>query len=326
MTKVIRIHEAGGPEVLSWDDITVGRPGPKEVRLRHTAVGVNFMDIYHRNGLYPLPSLPTVLGVEGAGLVEEVGRDVEDIAAGQRVAYISMPPGAYAQERLIPADDVVVLPEGINDRQAAAAIGKGLTAEYLLRRTYRVQPGDFILVHAAAGGVGLMLCQWARHLGATVIGTVSSDEKADIARANGCGHAIVYSRENFAERVREITNGEGVPVVYDSVGHATFEGSLNCLRPRGLMVSFGAASGPLPPINVMTLTEKGSLYLTRPTLFTYIAKREERLAAAEALFDVILNGHVNVNVTRTFPLKDAPLAHRELEARRTTGSMILIPD
>ena len=224
MTKAIRIHETGGPEVLRWDDITVGRPGPGEVRLRHTAIGINFMDIYHRRGLYPLPSLPTVLGVEGAGLVEEVGPEVKDLAAGQRVAYISMPPGAYAQERLIPADHLVILPDGIEDQQAAAAISKGMTAEYLLRRTYPVQPNDFILVHAAAGGVGLMLCQWASHLGANVIGTVSSDEKADIARANGCGYPIVYTRENFAERVREITNGEGVAVVYDSVGNTTFEG------------------------------------------------------------------------------------------------------
>ena len=326
MTKAIRIHETGGPEVLRWDDITVGRPGPGEVRLRHTAIGINFMDIYHRRGLYPLPSLPTVLGVEGAGLVEEVGPEVKDLAAGQRVAYISMPPGAYAQERLIPADHLVILPDGIEDQQAAAAISKGMTAEYLLRRTYPVQPNDFILVHAAAGGVGLMLCQWASHLGANVIGTVSSDEKADIARANGCGYPIVYTRENFAERVREITNGEGVAVVYDSVGNTTFEGSVDCLRPRGLMVSFGAASGPVPPIDAMTFTEKGSLYFTRPTLFTYIAEREDRLATATALFDVILNGHVNVNITQTYPLEDAPLAHRELETRRTTGSMILIPD
>lgn len=326
MTKAFRIHGTGGPEVLSWEDVTVGRPGRGEVRLRQTAIGVNFMDIYHRKGLYPLPCLPTVLGVEGAGLVEEVGPQVKDLAAGQRVAYISMPPGAYARERLIAADDLVVLPDGIEDRQAAAAISKGMTAEYLLRRTYRVRPGDSILVHAAAGGVGLMLCQWASHLGAEVIGTVSSDEKAEIARANGCGHPIVYTRVNFAERVREITGGEGVAVVYDSVGKTTFEGSLDCLRPLGLMVSFGAASGPVPPIDAMALTERGSLHFTRPTLFTYIGKREDRLASAAALFEVILNGHVNVNLTLTYPLEDAPLAHRDLEARRSTGSVILIPE
>ena len=325
MTKAIRIHETGGPEVLRWEDVEVGSPGPGEIRIRQTAVGLNYIDVYFRTGLYPVPEMPAVIGLEGAGVVTDIGAGVAELQAGQRVAYASRPPGAYAEERLMPADRVVPLPDGIADETGAAAMLKGMTAEYLLRRTYAVKAGDSILVHAAAGGVGLILCQWAKHIGATVIGTVGSSAKAEIARANGCDHPIVYGQENFRERVREITGGTGVPVVYDSVGQATFEDSLDCLRPLGLMVSYGNASGPVPPVDPRVLGPKGSLFLTRPTMMTYTNSREDLLTSANALFDVIQDGSVKIHVNQTYALKDAGEAHRDLEARKTTGSTVLIP-
>ncbi|MBF0393240.1 MAG: quinone oxidoreductase [Alphaproteobacteria bacterium] len=324
MTKAIRIHQFGGPETLVWEDVTVNPPGPGEVLLTNTAVGLNFIDVYHRTGLYPIP-LPTVLGLEGAGVVEAVGSGVTAFAPGDRVAYCTAPMGAYAERRLMPADRLVRLPEGITERSAAAMMLQGLTAHYLLRRIHRVQPGETILIHAVAGGVGQIVCQWANHLGATVIGTVGSDEKAELARANGCHHPIVYTRENFVERVREITGGQGVPVVYDSVGKDTFMNSLDCLRPLGMMVIFGQSSGKVPPFDVGILAAKGSLFLTRPTLATYTAKREELVGAAEELFAAVLGGHVRINVNQTYPLAEAARAHQDLEARRTTGSTVLLP-
>jgi len=322
MPKAIRIHETGGPEVLKREEVEVGRPGQGEALIRQTAIGLNFIDTYHRTGLYPLP-LPAVLGMEGAGVVEEVGPGVTDVKPGDRVAYAGVL-GAYTERRLIAADRLVPLPDGVNDIQAAAMMLKGMTAEYLLLRTHRVQRGETILVHAAAGGVGLIMCQWAKHLGATVIGTVGNDQKAELARANGCHHPIVYTRENFTERVRAITGGAGVPVVYDSVGKDTFLGSLDCLRPLGLMVSYGNASGAVPPFSVGLLAQKGSLFLTRPVLMAYTAKREDLLASARALFEVVESGAVKIKLDRTWPLEDAASAHRELEGRRTTGSTVFI--
>ncbi|MER2584169.1 MAG: quinone oxidoreductase, partial [Candidatus Competibacter sp.] len=291
----------------------------------HAAVGLNYIDVYHRTGLYPLPSLPWTLGMEGAGQVEAVGEGVTEFKVGDRVAYASPPVGAYAEVRLVPADRVVALPDTIDDRTAAAMMLQGMTAQYLLRRTYRVRPGDAILLHAAAGGVGLIASQWARDLGATVIGTVGSDDKAELARAHGCHHVIVYSRENFAERVREITGGQGVAVVYDSVGQATFMGSLDCLRPLGTMVSFGNASGPVPPFEPGILAAKGSLFLTRPSLMHYTAKRADLVASAAELFEVVGNGVVKIEVRQTYPLAETAQAHRDLEARQTTGSTVLLP-
>jgi len=322
MPKAIRIHETGGPEVLKWEDVEIGKPGQGEALIRQTAIGLNFIDTYHRTGLYPLP-LPAVLGMEGAGVVEEVGPGVTDVKPGDRVAYAGVL-GAYTERRLIAADRLVPLPDGVNDIQAAAMMLKGMTAEYLLLRTHRVQRGETILVHAAAGGVGLIMCQWAKHLGATVIGTVGNDQKAELARANGCHHPIVYTRENFTERVRAITGGAGVPVVYDSVGKDTFLGSLDCLRPLGLMVSYGNASGAVPPFNIGLLAQKGSLFLTRPVLMAYTAKREDLLSCARALFEVVESGAVKIKLERTWPLEDAASAHRELEGRRTTGSTVFI--
>ena len=323
MSKAIRIHEPGGPEVLRWEEVEVGRPGPGEVRLRQTAVGLNFIDVYHRSGLYKLP-LPAVIGSEATGVVEEVGPGVADVGPGDRVGYAGAV-GAYAQVRVIAADRLVPLPEGVSDAVAAAAMLKGMTAQYLLRRTCRVEPGDAVLIHAAAGGVGLIACQWARHLGATVIGTVSSDEKAALARAHGCEHAVVTKREDFVAGVKEITAGRGVRVVYDSVGKDTWDGSLDCLQPLGMMVSFGNSSGPVPPFSPLVLSAKGSLFLTRPTLMAYTAQRAELLACAAELFDVIAKGAVRVEVSRTYALADAASAHRDLEGRRTTGSSVLIP-
>jgi len=323
MSQAIRFHKIGGPEVLQMDEVSVGDPGPAEARVRNTAIGLNFIDTYHRTGLYPLP-LPAVLGMEGAGMVEEVGAGVTEVKPGDRVAYAGVL-GAYTERRLIAADRLVSLPDGVSDIQAAAMMLKGMTAEYLLLRTHRVQRSETILVHAAAGGVGLIMCQWAKHLGATVIGTVGSDEKAELARANGCHHPIVYTRENFTERVRALTGGAGVPVVYDSVGKDTFLGSLDCLRPLGLMVSFGNASGAVPPFNIGLLAQKGSLFLTRPVLMAYTAKREDLLSCARALFEVVASGVVKIKLERTWPLEDAASAHRELEGRRTTGSTVLIP-
>jgi len=324
MTHAIRIHATGGPEALCWDEVVVAAPGPGEALVRHTAIGVNYIDTYHRSGLYPL-AMPATLGMEGAGIVEAAGPGVVEVRAGDRVAYAGGPVGAYAERRLIPAHRLVPLPAGVTDDQAAAIMLKGMTAQYLLRQTHVVQPGETILVHAAAGGVGLIACQWAKHLGAVVIGTVGTDEKAALARAHGCDHVIVYTREDFAARVREITGGRGVSVVYDSVGKATWEGSLDCLQPRGLMVSYGNASGAVPPFSPLVLSAKGSLYLTRPTLMTYTAKREELLATAADLFAVVGAGIVTPRVGGAYPLREAGRAHRDLESRATTGSLLLRP-
>jgi len=318
----IRIAATGGPEVLEWQEVTVGDPGPGEVRLRHTAVGLNYIDVYFRTGLYPVEP-PFTPGLEAAGVVEALGDGVEDLSVGDRVAYAAPPPGAYAEARLMPADRVVKVPDGVDDAIAAAMMLKGMTAHYLLRRTYRVQSGDTILFHAAAGGVGLIACQWAKHLGATVIGTVGSDAKAELAAAHGCDHPIVYTRENFVERVKAITDGRGVPVVYDSVGKDTFADSLDCLEPLGTMVLFGQSSGPVPVFDIGTLAAKGSLFLTRPTLMTYTAKREDLVATAKELFEVVASGAVKLEVNQRFALENAADAHRALEARETTGSTIL---
>jgi len=324
MAKAIRFHKTGGPEVLQLDDVTVGDPGQGQVRVRHTAIGVNFLDTYQRSGLYPT-QLPAGAGNEGAGVVEAVGAGVTALKAGDRVAYTGAPSGSYCDVRLYPADRLVKTPEGISDEQAASIMLKGMTAHYLIHRTYAVKRGDTVLFHAAAGGVGLIACQWLKALGATVIGTVGSDAKAAIAKAHGCDHTIVYSRENFVERVKEITGGKGVPVVYDSVGKSTFDGSLDCLRPFGMMVLFGNASGPVPPFNLGILAQKGSLYVTRPTLVTYIAARADLEATSKALFDVIKSGKVKVEITGRYKLADAAQAHRDLEARKTTGQIILVP-
>ncbi len=324
MTYAIRFHATGGPEVLRWEEVPVSAPGPGEALVRHTAVGVNFIDTYHRSGLYPLP-LPSGLGLEGAGVVEEVGEGVAEVTVGQRVAYAGGPPGAYSQRRVIPAHRLVPLPETIDDVTAAAVMVKGLTAWFLLRRTHRVQPGETILFHAAAGGVGLLACQWAASLGATVIGTVGSEAKVELASRHGCHHVMVLDREDIPRRVRELTDGRGVPVVYDSVGRATWDASLDCLAPRGLMVSFGNASGPVPPFSPLVLAEKGSLYLTRPTLMTYTAARADLLAGADELFSALHQGVLRVHLHRTYPLAEAVSAHRELEGRRTVGSTVLLP-
>ncbi len=325
MTNAIRIHQTGGPEQMRWEEVTVATPGPGQVLLRQTAVGLNYIDVYHRTGLYPVPSLPSVLGLEAAGVVEAVGEGVTAVRPGQRVAYASPPIGAYAEARLMPADRLVAIPDDIDDVQAAGMMLQGMTAQYLLRRTYRVQPGDAILVQAAAGGVGQILCQWGRHLGALVIGTVGSDEKANIAHQAGCAHVIVYSRENFAEKVREITGGAGVAVVYDGVGKSTFEGSLDSLAMLGMLVSYGNASGPVPPFEPGILSQKGSLFFTRPTLMHYTAKAEDLQASARELFDVVGSGAVRIKVSQTYPLSEAAQAHRDLEARKTTGSTVLLP-
>jgi len=322
MTHAIRIHKTGGPEVLSWEEVQLGKPGPGEARIRHTAVGLNFVDVYNRMGLYPQP-LPSGLGGEGAGVVEDIGTGVTEVKPGDRVAYTGGPLGAYSEARLIPAERLVVLPKGISDQQAAAMMLKGLTAQYLIRQTYRVKAGDTILFHAAAGGVGLIACQWAKHLGATVIGTVGNDEKAKLAKSHGCDHVIVYTREDFQKRVVEITSGNKVPVVYDAVGKDTFMKSLDCLAPLGLLALFGQSSGPVEPFNLALLAQKGSLFITRPTLQTYGAKREAMVAMAKELFDVVQSGVVKININQTYPLKDVSRAHRDLEARKTTGSTVL---
>ena len=324
MTHAIRFAQVGGPEVLQWQEVELSPPAAGEARVRHHAVGLNYIDTYHRTGLYPVP-LPSGIGLEGAGVVEDVGSGVADLAPGDRVAYAGGPIGSYAEARNMPADRLVKLPDGISFEQGAAMMLQGMTAQYLLRRTYRVQAGDTILIHAAAGGVGLIVCQWAKALGATVIGTVGSDEKAALARANGCDHPIVYTRENFAERVKALTGGEGVAVVYDSIGKDTFMDSLACLRPLGMMVLFGAASGPVPPVDLGVLAKMGSLFVTRPTLFTYAAKRTDLVAMASELFDVVLAGKVRIEINQRYALRDAAQAHRDLEARRTTGSTILVP-
>lgn len=325
MSHAIRIHETGGPEQMRWEEVEIGSPGEGEVRLRHTAVGLNFIDVYHRTGLYPLPALPQVLGLEGCGVVEAVGEGVSEIEVGDRVAYAGVPPGAYAEERLIPWHRLVKVPEGISDQTAAAMMLQGMTACYLLRRCYRVQAGDTILVHAAAGGVGLIASQWAKSLGATVIGTVGSPEKAELAKAHGCDHPILYRDEDFVERVKEITGGAGVAAVYDSVGKDTFMKSLDCIRRHGIMVLFGQASGNVEPFNLSLLAQKGSLFITRPTLMTYTADREDLVTIAGELFDVVDSGAVRIEVNQTYPLNEAARAHTDLEARKTTGSTVLIP-
>ncbi len=325
MVKAIRIERAGGPEVMQWTDVAVGDPGPGQARVRHAAVGLNYIDTYHRSGLYPL-ALPGGIGMEAAGVVEAIGSGVKDVKVGDRVAYTSGgPPGAYSEARILAADRLVKIPQGVSDQQAAAMMLKGMTAQYLLRRTYRVKKGDTLLVHAAAGGVGLILCQWAKHLGATVIGTVGDDAKAALAKKHGCKHPVVYTRDDFIARVKDITKGRGVPVVYDGVGQATFMRSLDCLAPLGLMVSFGNSSGAVAPLNLGLLSQKGSLYVTRPTLMTYTAKRADLLKTAGELFAVVKSGKVKIRINQTYPLREAVQAHRDLEGRKTTGSTVLLP-
>jgi NADPH:quinone reductase len=320
----IRIHETGGPDVLRWDEVDVGEPAAGQVLLRQTAVGLNYIDTYHRSGLYKI-ALPTVLGLEAAGVVERVGPNVDDVTAGDRVAYASAPIGAYAEYRVYPADKLVKLPAGISDTQAAAMMLQGMTVEYLVRRTYAVHAGQTVLLHAAAGGVGLIASQWLKHLGASVIGTAGGPEKAALAKAHGCRHVIDYRSEDVAARVRELTGGMGVPVVYDGVGKDTFQASLDSLSRRGMLVSFGNASGPVAAFEPAVLAAKGSLFLTRPTLADYTATREDLLASAAALFDVVARGAVKVEVRQTYALKDAAQAHRDLQERRTTGSTVLLP-
>jgi NADPH2:quinone reductase len=325
MNKIIRMYQTGGPEVLVVEDDDPGQPGPGQVRIRHEAIGVNFIDIYHRTGLYPLPGLPAVPGMEGAGVVESAGAQVTDFNTGDRVAYAGLPPGAYAHKRLIPAHRLVALPAEISFEQAAAIMLKGMTARYLLYGCFPVKSGDTILVHAAAGGVGTILCQWARYLGARVIGTVGSEEKAVHATAHGCQHTILYQKENFVERVMQITGGKGVDVVYDSVGQMTFLKSLDCLRPLGMMVSFGQASGSVEPFNIGLLAAKGSLFLTRPSLMKYTEERKDLIAHARDLFEVIAQKAVKVEIGQKFALEQAADAHRALESRGTRGATIMIP-
>jgi NADPH2:quinone reductase len=324
MSHAIRIHATGGPEVLAWEEVAVGDPGPGEARVRHTAIGVNYIDTYHRGGLYKLP-LPSGLGGEAAGVVEAVGTGVDWLKPGDRVAYCGGGLGAYSEVRVMTAAALVRLPDGISDRAAATLMLKGLTVQYLFRQTHKLKAGDTILFHAAAGGVGLIACQWARALGVTMIGTVGSDEKAALAKENGCTHTIVYTRENFVERVKALTGGKGVPVVYDGVGKDTFPGSLDCISPRGLWVSFGNASGAVPSFDILLLSQKGSLFATRPTLFTHTAKREDLTAMADDLFGLVLAGKIVSEPRQTFALKDAAAAHRALESRGTTGATVLLP-
>lgn len=324
MTHAIRIHQTGGPEVLNWEEVVVAPPAAGEATVRHHAVGLNFIDVYHRTGLYPLP-LPAGIGLEGAGVVEAVGEGVSGVKVGDRVAYAGGPVGAYAERRNIPAHRLLQLPDSIGFNTAAAMMLQGLTAAYLLRRTYRVQPGDAVLIHAAAGGVGLIACQWAKALGATVIGTVGSAAKGELARAHGCDHVINYSNEDFVQRVRDITAGEGVAVVYDGVGKDTFMGSLDSLRPMGMLVTYGNASGPVPPLDLLLLSQKGSLFVTRPTLMNYTAKRTDLEALGAELFEVVTAGKLRIEVNQTYQLAEAAQAHRDLEARKTTGSTILLP-
>ncbi|MCH8113126.1 MAG: quinone oxidoreductase [Proteobacteria bacterium] len=324
MTKAVRIHETGEPDVLKWEDTDVPAPGAGEALIRQTAVGLNYLDIYFRSGLNPPPALPIILGMEAAGVVESVGDGVTEVSPGDRVAY-NMFLSAYAEQRTMPAERLVKLPDGISDKVAASMMLKGTTAQYLLCRTYEVKPGDTILFHAAAGGVGLIACQWAKHLGATVIGTVGSDEKAELAKAHGCDHPIVYTRDNFVEKVKEITGGKGVSAVYDSVGKDTFMASLDCLKPRGFMVLFGNSSGPVEPFAPGILVAKGSLYLTRPSLANYTGTRQELVDTCNDLFKVVESGAVKVEVNQTYDLKDTAQAHRDLAARKTTGSTVLLP-
>jgi len=324
MVKAFRIHRHGGPEVMQWEDVALPPPGAGQVRLRNTAVAVNYRDVLVRTGIHEVKSFPIGLGHESAGVIEAVGPDVTDVAVGDRVVCVAPPDGAYAEARNVPAARVVPLPAGIDERLAASMMIRGMTARYLLRETYPVKPGDIILVHAAAGGVGLILCQWAKHLGASVIGTVSSNDKAAVAREHGCDHPIVYTREDFVARVKEVTHGEGVPVVYDSVGKATFHGSMRCLRPRGTLASFGEASGHPDPVPPRQLGVMGSIYLTHPSLSHYVGTRAALLRAANDLFAMVLSGKVKIAIERTYPLREAPRAHADLEARKTTGSIVLV--
>jgi NADPH2:quinone reductase len=327
MPKAIQITEFGGPEVMKLAEVTVGEPGPGEIRIRHQACGLNYIDVYQRTGLYQNP-LPLVLGMEGAGIVEAVGEGVTHLQPGDRAAYASNPPGAYSEVRTLPAKSVVRLPDGIDFEQGAAMMLKGMTVQYLLRKTQPqggLQPGDFILFHAAAGGVGLIACQWARAMGLQLIGTAGSDDKCRLALDNGAAHAINYQREDFVARVKQITGGRGVKAVYDSIGKDTFERSLDCLQPFGLLAIFGNASGPVPAFNTGLLAQKGSLYVTRPTLFTHMATREATQAMADDLFGMVTSGKVKIHVDQRYPLADAAQAHRDLEARKTTGSTVLLP-
>jgi NADPH:quinone reductase len=321
MVQAIRFAKTGGPEVLEWQQVDIGKPGQGQVRLRHSAVGLNYIDTYQRSGLYPMP-LPSGLGSEAAGIIEEVGPGVSGLKPGDRVAYAGGPLGAYCEARVMPADRLVPVPAGITDHQAAAMMLKGMTAWYLIRRTHPVKRGEAILIHAAAGGVGLIVCQWAKHLGATVIGTVGDEEKATLAKEHGCDHPINYRKEDFVARVSDITAGKKLPVVYDSVGKDTFYKSLDCLAPLGLMVSFGQSSGAIGPVDIGILSGKGSLFLTRPTLNTYTATREDLLTAARELFEVVLSGAVKIEVNQTYPLRNAGQAHRDLQDRKTTGSTV----
>jgi len=328
MSKAAVIHEKGSPDVFRWQDWPVGDPGEGEVRLRHEAIGVNYVDTYHRRGIphpWPVPPLPTVLGLEGVGVIERLGEGVDTLKVGDRVIYATPPLGAYAQERVMPASHLVALPDGIDPVQGAGMMLKGLTAQYLLRRTYKVKGGDAIVIHSAAGGMGLIMCQWARHLGATVIGTVSTKEKADIAAAHGCDHPVIHGEGDFAAVAREVTNGEGVPVVYESIGKDTFERSLDCLRPMGILASYGHASGPPPKVDVIELGRRGSLFVTRPAIMHYMARREDLLASADDLFAVVRSGAVKIAVNHIHPLREVGEAHRAIEERRTTGSTVLMP-
>jgi NADPH2:quinone reductase len=323
MAKAVRYHKQGGPEVLQLDEVQVGEPGQGQVRIRHKAIGVNFVDTYQRSGLYPM-QLPQVAGNEGAGVIEAVGAGVTDLKAGDRVTYTGLP-GSYCETRLVPADRMVKLPQGISEEQAASMLLKGLTVHYLIFSTYKVQKGDTVLWHAAAGGVGLIACQWLKALGVTTIATAGSAEKLALAKAHGADHLINYTTDKFVDKVKEITGGKGVPVVYDGVGKTTWDGSLDCLRPRGLMVTFGNASGAVPPVNLGILSTKGSLFVTRPTLATHIASRAELVERSNALFDIVSSGKVKIETTAKYKLADAAQAHRDLESRKTTGSVILVP-
>ncbi len=324
MTHAIQIHQTGGPEVMKWEEVNVGDPAEGQVRLKQTAVGLNFIDVYFRTGTYPQENMPFTPGMEGAGEIVAVGAGVTHVKPGDRVAYAGAL-GSYAEERLAPADRMVKLPDSIDDKTGAAMMLKGMTASYLLRRTFNVGPESTILYHAAAGGVGLIICQWAKHLGATMIGTVGSDEKAELAKSHGCTHTINYKTEDFVERVKDLTDGQGCDVVYDSIGKDTFPASLDCVKNFGLWATFGQSSGPLPDINMGLLAQKGSLYATRPTLFTHIASRADLEEVAGALFDVVSGGQVKIEINQTYPLAQAEQAHRDLEGRKTTGSTILLP-
>jgi NADPH2:quinone reductase len=324
MSNAIVMRNTGGPEVLAWEEFDPGRPGPGEVRIDQQAVGLNFIDVYHRTGLYPLPELPAVPGMEGAGIVNQVGEGIKDLVPGDRVAYAGLPVGAYAESRCIPADRLVKVPDAVTLDEAAAMMLQGMTARYLLKGCFHVDPTTTILLHAAAGGVGLIMCQWAAHLGATIIGTVGSREKAELARQHGCTHTVLYNEEDFVAAIQDLTGGEGVDVVYDSVGQATFSKSLKCLRPLGMMVTFGQSSGPIKPLDLGTLAAHGSLFLTRPSLMHYTARREDLVVHAEDLFEVVTSKVVTIRIGRRFKLAEAAEAHRQLEARKTTGSSILL--